>query len=968
MKKKKFKKLKHRKEMRHYLDPNDLKEKDNKTSYLKEIAGLATILGAGVTGGAMMANDRVYAAESSVDRKSEIVGSNSITGSIDEEVSNNNQNTASVTDSNSVKLSQSQSTEQSVAYSKSRSVLASMSLSTSTSFSQSASTSAVVSLSESTSASTSDSKSKATSKASTKESTSQKSESKSTVENTKTSSESESVLAASSVSKNNEGSASDTNSQVASSESISTLNQQSLNITNLTVNPQNPIDLSKLFGVQLVQLNGTVNASERKLAQATVSAQDNTNDATVAAASSTPLNVGEGKGVLVDTTSTAHPAMSDANGAKVEDQTFPSPYAPTSKPGWHTVAYFSTSSYDSTQKEAGHTGLNAYMRYSYNSDASNYTVLAELVSLSNGSVLQATEINPGDTADLSYPTQLDPNNTPVFLQYDTSAGINGSPGIIHFSSKGHIWFSSGALPAYGTNTTWYKTEDGQVIAYYKQGMIGGQTVTPSGRRDFAGYDYKEVHSASSTIGLTPGTTFVSSRSESEQVKQLSIVQNNDGAVKKEFWYKDPNYTGTVDWTCTNMTGFIKVFETSTLNTYNGSGSGSGYSWNTNSQILAPYTSETLQRLNNEHTAIETVSGMTFWTSPDGKQKLVGRWSGDASRGGTYGRWYWELIQHHVSTDEPITDGSTHKTFSGDFWWLQPRVGHGGQWNLRGTLSPATNETTYVYTINTSESTSISEYRSTSTVESLSVSEAHSASVSESGRIHSESTSVSASESERIHSESLSDSVSQSESLSNSLSMSESLSNSVSMSGSLSNSVSMSESLSNSVSMSESLSNSVSMSESLSNSVSMSESLSNSVSMSESLSNTVSMSESLSNSVSMSESLSNSVSTSESMSNSVSMNKSQSRSTSTTTSTNSTNNNGSKSTPNNSGTKSTSTDTLKPQHKNAESVDKAAKKDHRRGKLPQTGAESNSSFLGLMIAALGGLLGFRRKKRKDEDKD
>ncbi len=227
MKKKKFKKLKHRKEMRHYIDPNDLKEKDNKTSYLKEIAGLATILGAGVTGGAMMADDRVYAAESSVDRKSEIIGSNSITGSIDEEVSNNNQKTASATDSNSVKLSQSQSTEQSVTYSKSRSLLASMSLSTSTSFSQSASASAAVSLSESASASTSaakstsDSKSKSTSKASTKESTSQKSESKSTAENTKTSSESESVLAASSVSKNNEGSASDNNSQVVGSVSDS---------------------------------------------------------------------------------------------------------------------------------------------------------------------------------------------------------------------------------------------------------------------------------------------------------------------------------------------------------------------------------------------------------------------------------------------------------------------------------------------------------------------------------------------------------------------------------------------------------------------------------------------------------------------------------------------------------------------------------------------------------------------------
>ncbi|MDT9606519.1 hypothetical protein RON47_08315, partial [Lactobacillus johnsonii] len=857
MKNKKFKKLKHKKEMSHYIDPNDLKEKDNKTSYLKEIAGLATILGAGVTGGAMMADDRVYAAESSVDRKSEIIGSNSITGSIDEEVSNNNQKTASATDSNSVKLSQSQSTEQSVTYSKSRSLLASMSLSTSTSFSQSASASAAVSLSESASASTSaakstsSSKSKATSKASTKESTSQKSESKSTAENTKTSSESESVLAASSVSKNNEGSASDNNSQVASLESISTLNQKSLNITNLTVNPQNPVDLSKLFGVQLVQLNGAVNASERKLAQATTSAQDNTNNATTLSANSaTPLNVGEGEGTLVDTTTTAQPPMTNANGAKVEDQTIPSPYAPTSKPGWHTVTYFSTSSYDSTQNEAGHTGLNAYMRYSYNSDASNYTVLAELVSFSNGNVLESTEINPGDIAYLSYPTQLDPNNTPVFLNYDNTTAINGSPGTIHFSSKGQVWFSS-ILPAYGTNTTWYKTEDGQVIAYYKQGMIGGQTVTPSGRRDFAGYDYSHTISASKNIGLTPGTTFISSKSTTEQVKQMAVVQDINGAVKKEFWYLDPTYKGKVDWDGNDMTGFIKVLETSTLDTYDGS----GYSWNTNSQILAPYTSETLQRLNNDHTAIETVSGMTFWTSPDGKQKLVGRWSGDAKHGGTpYGRWYWELINHHLATDAPITDGKSGKTFRGDFWWLEPNVGHGGQWNLRGTLSPATNETTYVYTINRSESTSISEYRSTSTVESLSVSEAHSESVSESERIHSESTSVSASESERIHSESLSNSISQSGSLSKSERIhSESTSNSVSMSESLSNSMSMSESLSNSVSMSESLSNSVSMSESLSNSVSMSESLSNSVSMSESLSNSVSMSESLSNSVSMSES-------------------------------------------------------------------------------------------------------------------
>lgn len=372
MKKKKLEKLRHQKEIKHYVDPNDLKEKNNRPSYLKEIAGLATILGAGVTGGAVLANDRVYAAESSVDRKSEIVGSNSITGSIDEEISTNNQNTASTVDSDSIKISQSESTEKSVTYSKSRSVLTSMSLSTSTSFSQSASASAV-SLSESASASASASKSssEATSKGSTEESKSQKSESKSTAENTKTNSESESILTASSVSKNDEGSGSTTNSLAASSESISTLDQRSLNITNLTVNPQSPVDLSQLFGMQLVQLNGTVSTNERKLAQIATATTTVTNENST---SSTPLQVGEGEGVLVDTTSTANPPMSNPNGAQVTDQTLPSPYQPTSQTGWHTVTYYSTLDYDDTQVQRGGKAINGYMRYSYNSDPSNYTV------------------------------------------------------------------------------------------------------------------------------------------------------------------------------------------------------------------------------------------------------------------------------------------------------------------------------------------------------------------------------------------------------------------------------------------------------------------------------------------------------------------------------------------------------------------------------------------------------------------
>lgn len=45
------------------------------------------------------------------------------------------------------------------------------------------------------------------------------------------------------------------------------------------------------------------------------------------------LKVGEGEGILVDTLSTATPEMTDANGAKVTDLTFSSPYAGTSVAG-----------------------------------------------------------------------------------------------------------------------------------------------------------------------------------------------------------------------------------------------------------------------------------------------------------------------------------------------------------------------------------------------------------------------------------------------------------------------------------------------------------------------------------------------------------------------------------------------------------------------------------------------------------
>lgn len=88
-------------------------------------------------------------------------------------------------------------------------------------------------------------------------------------------------------------------------------------------------------------------------------------------------------------------------------------------------------------------------------------------------------------------------------------------------------------------------------------MIGGQTVTPSGRRDFAGYDYSTTIAANSSIGLTPGTTYMGSYDANAYMKKIAVVQNTEGAIKLEIWHVKPGYTGPVDYTGTDTTGFLK---------------------------------------------------------------------------------------------------------------------------------------------------------------------------------------------------------------------------------------------------------------------------------------------------------------------------------------------------------------------------------------------------------------------------
>lgn len=140
-----FRNRKLQKHVKHYGDPNAIRDdKDDATSYLKDIAGLATILGVGATGGALLPNGRVYAAQTSVDPKSQVVGSVS-----DFIKSGASDTTGSKSDSKTFSISASEDKTKSTSASKSTQLSQSLSKSLSQSISQSESLSHSLSESES---------------------------------------------------------------------------------------------------------------------------------------------------------------------------------------------------------------------------------------------------------------------------------------------------------------------------------------------------------------------------------------------------------------------------------------------------------------------------------------------------------------------------------------------------------------------------------------------------------------------------------------------------------------------------------------------------------------------------------------------------------------------------------------------------------------------------------------------------
>ena len=896
------KKIDQRKRKNSFVDPYEIKGEEN-TSYLKEIAGLTALLGAGTVGATFMSTGHVKATVNSVDSRSQIVGS------IAEHNENSGETNNSKSDQNDLSISLSDKLSQSTSklhVSQSTSISLSHSLSDSLSISQSVLSSLSISASQSQSTSyLENKKDKNTSTSHVSHSTSKvnigirenstgQTENQTSINNSKnylSHNNSKNYLSQSEL-KNSNSLTNQINSLELGAITLTTLNGVSLT-------GKSTSDLKTTNSIDKNQLGASKIA--KKLGVQVLAADPNSVDVSTTEDFYNQIHDGKSTATTINLTGDIDLGNYKTGLFGINDNIkIDNPRSITINGNGHTINFGTR--YINTNWEKTSPQLVVTFK-----DANLYT------ASQYGSVWLDGPTLGNSSARLVY----DDVNATGGTTVSGSTTTNGSTdGLRDFEIKGTTTITG--VDSYDYNgknykTNWqsYNTNDKPLIATpYNTIIDSNANVTLDGGNVANNIIVSRGNIAAHTVTIGDNATVVMKNAIRGDITfpDWNTVKPTPGNIISIG--KNANVTLETQGTNISLNGDQAnnrqgMSGVSNLVTF-GEGSTVTMTGETNFNV-GSNTDATSVQINNPNRITLNNNGGQAYTAPKDSTP----------------QYQFDLQNTNVEVVHKQADGSTVKDISPyiehNNVYITPgtgtvNVGGGtillpkqpGNVNAGQVISieeeiPNKNAVTVIYngyteydtstssstsaSFSTSQEESASTSKSNSIVESTSNSNSKSKSISESisnAVSVSESLSNSASLSESLSnsvslSESLSNSVSMSESLSNSVSMSESLSNSVSMSESLSNSVSMSESLSNSVSMSESLSNSVSMSESLSNSVSMSESVSNSVSMSESLSNSVSMSESLSNSVSMSESLSNSVSMSESLSNSVSMSESLSNS-------------------------------------------------------------------------------------------
>ncbi|MGQ7679047.1 MucBP domain-containing protein [Streptococcus suis] len=415
------------------------------------------------------------------------------------------------------------------------------------------------------------------------------------------------------------------------------------------------------------------------------------------------LKVGDGEGTLLDRTTTATPSMADPNGATIAPHTLRDKIEATKESGWYTFESYDLNSYNRNQNGSivGGTAVGAYIRYSLDSDPATSTVLAELVSTKDGEVLESHKLEAGNSVTFSYPKTINAKNSNITLTYDTSTATADIPGSLKFYDDRDAVYSTVVVPAYQVNTTRYVTEDGTVLATYSLQTIAGQTVTSSKVRTFTGYDYVKTTQNAIQGAYPKGTLMLAGvgadKNGNKYYKAIrEVVEDNQSVMT--LYLLDPTYTGTVDWTGTDTTGFIPLLKTSpTVYTIDRK----VYDYNINATILSPYTVDNGFMVFKESATNDQGS----------KYRVVAQWSGDDTTGGKYGRIY---IGTQVWT--------TANTGSTEFKWIGTAKGEthvdkgykpfGIQQYLRNAAVATAVETTHVYKVNPKFGDVIVEYYDT----------------------------------------------------------------------------------------------------------------------------------------------------------------------------------------------------------------------------------------------------------------
>ncbi|WP_419579747.1 mucin-binding protein, partial [Streptococcus suis] len=289
------------------------------------------------------------------------------------------------------------------------------------------------------------------------------------------------------------------------------------------------------------------------------------------AATSTNLqNVGDGDGILIETGTTATPDMSDPNGASVTSKVSGS-YKATENADYLTIQYTPVAYFDAVapvytpfKENGGQSTGGAYFRTSVKPTNLYGKLLVELVA-NDGTVVETKEVEPNTAVDFDYFKTTHGAGYPFVYTYDPDYDSKDMFGVIRIQWAYNTMSAvSQKLIRPTTNTTVYKTEDGQQLATYTVLTTPDLNTTPSEKREFAGYTYKETTTTTSNVVLVPSEPYVEvTRFATSGVQFKTIVEavGTDGTIKKTYYIADPNYTGTQSFTDTNLDGFLPILVT-----------------------------------------------------------------------------------------------------------------------------------------------------------------------------------------------------------------------------------------------------------------------------------------------------------------------------------------------------------------------------------------------------------------------